>query len=482
MHTTLPGETDSSNTSIHSNSLGNKPMRRCAIYTRKSTEKGLDVAFSSLDAQRLYCERYIKTQEYDSWYVMPERYDDGAYSGSNTDRPAFQKLLADIKAGLIDVVVVYKSDRLARSLLDALQVIRMFREHNVDFVSVTQKFDTTTAHGRLSMHIMFSFDECYRDASREHTIGKIAISKQRGMWMGGSTPLGYDNVDKKLIVNEKEAATVRFIFGEFIKKKSLMKLARLLREKGIKNKNARVIGYFTTASLRSLLNNPTYIGKVKHKEALYDGQHESIISDQLWQASRRTLSIKPAERSGITKRKIPFVLMGLLKCGCCNSSMKPAYTKKKYGKLYRYYVSQAHIKAKCVDCQIKQISAHEIESLVFNQLHQMFQTPEVLVETWKQANQVNSLKQPNQPKQLNQNSACSYISEEQVRDALVNINSVWNSLFPGEQERVLNLMIEKVIMQPDSVKLQLKDDGFLNFVQNKIEHSKNDHNRDTVSN
>ncbi len=233
---------------------------------------------------------------------------------------------------------------------------------------------------------------------------------------------------------------------------------------------ARVNGYFTTRSLRVLLSNPTYIGKVRHKEALYDGQQAAIISDDIWQASRKLISINPKVRSGITKRKIPFVLTGLLKCGCCNGSMTPIYTKKKHGKLYRYYVSQAYVKAKSTTCHIKHISAPEIESLVFDQLHHMFQTPEVLVETWKESNQSN------------QYGDHGHISEEQVRDALTNINSLWGNLFPVEQQRAVNLMVEKVIMQPDSIKLQLKDDGFLHFIQNRIEYNNNDHNRDTVSN
>jgi site-specific DNA recombinase len=452
-----------------------RPVIYCGIYCRTSTDDRLDSDFNSLDAQELCCTKHIDMHKHEG-LVLRGVYIDAGISGGTKfthKRPDLNKLLSDIKGRLINMVIVYKVERFARSLRGFIELYDVLREYNVAFVSVSERFDTSTPLGEAFLQLIVVFAELELKNGRIRTLDKIAASKEKGMWMGGIVPLGYKAEEKKLIVSEDEAETVRFIFSQFLKEKSIMKLAHSLREKGVKNKNAKVIGFFTASSLRALLNNPIYIGKVGHKGAVYEGQHKAIISSEIWQASRRLFNLDPKARAGITKRKIPFILTGLLKCGCCNSGMTPSYTKKKHGKLYRYYVSNAHVKAKCVDCQVKQISAPEIESLVFDQLHQVFQTPEVLVETWKQANQAD---------QPGPDSRCGTISEEQVRDALVNISSIWDNLFPAEQQRVVSLMVDKVVMQPDKIQLQIKNDGLLYLAQTRIEDSNNDRNRDTISN
>jgi site-specific DNA recombinase len=432
---------------------------RCAIYTRKSTDEGLDSKFNSLDAQRESCLKYIDIQKHEGWYTLPESYDDGGFTGGNTKRPALKRLIGDIKEKQIDAVIVYKIDRLSRSMLDFLNLLKFFDEYNVSFVSVTQHFNTSTSSGKLMLNIMMSFGEYEREITRERTRDKIDASKKKGMWMGGYLPLGYDSKNKKLIINEKESKTARFIFKEFIRLKSLKKLAEELRQKEIRTKQYitskdKIIGgnYFTTGAIYHILNNPIYIGKIKHKEVLYEGEHEAIISDKIWRAIRQILSTNPKSRAGITKRKVPAVLMGLLKCGGCNSSMTPTHTRKGNGKIYRYYTPSARQKVKCINCPIKQVSAPEVESIVLAQLHQMFQTPEVLVETWNNVNQKTKVK-------LN-------VSEEQVRESFNNIHSIWQELFPIEQEQLLKLMLEKVVIQPDHLDLHVKMDGLLHLAQN----------------
>jgi DNA invertase Pin-like site-specific DNA recombinase len=377
------------------------PKVRCGIYGRTSTEEGLQSEFNSLDAQELCCTKYIEIQRHEHW-SLAGIYIDAGFSGGNTDRPNLTRLIADVKAGLLDVVLVYKIDRLSRSLIDFLNLLKLFEQYNVAFVSVTQQFNTTTPLGKLTLNIMASFGEYEREIIRERTRDKYTASRQKGMWMGGRAPLGYDVLDKKLVVNEREVATVRLIFAEFIKTKSVKQLVIWLREQGIKNKNA-IVGTestrgsgdscYTPASIRTILNNALYIGKVSHKSTMYDGQQQAIISDEVWQASRRVMQVAPRERAGITKRKVPSVLAGLLKCGGCNSGMTPAYTKKRNGKLYRYYVADAHIKAKCVNCPIGHLSAPEIEGAVLQQLQQIVRTPELVVQAWqnvKASQQVNA--------------------------------------------------------------------------------------------
>ena len=432
---------------------------RCAIYTRKSTDEGLDSEFNSLDAQKDACLKYIDIQKHEGWYALPENYDDGGFSGGNTERPALKRLIEDIKEKQVDIVIVYKIDRLSRSMLDFLNLLKMFDEYNVSFVSVTQQFNTSSSGGKLMLNIMMSFGEYEREITRERTRDKIDASKKKGMWMGGYLPLGYDSENKKLIINEREAEIIRFIFKEFIVLKSFKKLAESLREKEIRTKkhfssSGKITGgnYFTTGAIYHILNNPIYVGKIKHKNVLYDGEHKAIIDERIWQATRRILKSNPKSRAGNTKRKIPAVLMGLLKCGGCNSSMTPTHTKKKDGKIYRYYTPLGKQKAKCINCPIKQVSAPEVESMVLAQLNQIFQTPELLVETWNNLKTKARLK-PN-------------ISEEQVRESCSNIHSIWQELFPVEQEKLLKLMLEKVIMHKDHLDLCVKMDGLLNLAQN----------------
>ena len=292
-----------------------KKIIRCAIYTRKSTEAGLDQEFNSLDAQRDAGEAYITSQKHEGWNVIPTMYDDAAYSGGNMDRPALKKLLADIEAGKIDIVVVYKVDRLSRALGDFAKMVEIFDAYNVSFVSVTQAFNTTTSMGRLMLNVLLSFAQFEREVTGERIRDKFAASKKKGMWMGEPQPLGYDVKDRKLIVNEDEVKIVRFIFECYADNPTgepLYKLLDALKTKEYKGKSYtsqkgnQIIGKeFSLNQIYNILNNPLYNGKIKHKKEIYDGEHGAIIDGELWHSVHNKISKKEFIRNPNKKSEQP---------------------------------------------------------------------------------------------------------------------------------------------------------------------------------
>ena len=278
-----------------------KPPMRCAIYTRKSSEEGLEQSFNSLDAQREACEAYIKSQHHEGWRLIATRYDDGGYSGGNTDRPALKRLMADIQTGKVSVVVVYKVDRLTRSLSDFAKIVEQFDKSHVSFVSVTQQFNTTTSMGRLTLNVLLSFAQCEREVTGERIRDKIAASKKKGMWMGGTVPLGYAARDRKLVVNELEAPTVRTIFDEFLRLGSVHRLQQWLRENNIKSRSGN---HFFRGALYIILRNPHCIGLIKHKKDSYPGEHQVIIQRETWEGSRHcSTTTSRAEGASRVQRK-----------------------------------------------------------------------------------------------------------------------------------------------------------------------------------
>src|ERR1700688_3188668 len=265
------------------------PKRRCAIYTRKSSEEGLEQEFNSLHAQREACEAYIRSQRHEGWVLIPTAYDDGGFSGGTMQRPGLQHLLADIRLGRVDVVVTYKVDRLTRALADFARLIEIFDKHAVSFVSVTQQFNTTTSMGRLTLNVLLSFAQFEREVTGERIRDKVAASKKKGMWMGGVVSLGYDCIDHKLIVNPKEAHTVREIFRQYLGLGCVMKLKQYLEREQIRSKvrTSKVQdtsggATFSRGALYHLLNNRVYIGETVHRGQSYPGQHEAIVPRELW--------------------------------------------------------------------------------------------------------------------------------------------------------------------------------------------------------
>src|SRR5579863_8662116 len=354
----------------------NAPSVRCAIYTRKSTEEGLDQDFNSLQAQREAAEAYIKSQKQLGLALLTDHYDDGGFSGSNLDRPALQRLLEDIEARRIDCVVVYKVDRLSRSLLDFARLMDRFDQRSVSFVSVTQPFNTTTSLGRLTLNILLSFAEFEREIIRERTRDKMSAARRKGKWVGGTPVLGYD-VDPaggRLIVNEKERHRVREIFALFVQHHSLSAVvAELARRrwntKSRKSQNGRTRAGrpFTKASLRRLLTNAVYAGKVEHRGVMYTGEHAAIIELPVWQQVNDELCI--GRRSGEEAMRAPqnALLAGLLSCKSCQRPMIPTYTAKP-GRRYRYYVCRTARQKGWSACPTKSVPARMIEDAVLDQL------------------------------------------------------------------------------------------------------------------
>jgi site-specific DNA recombinase len=279
-----------------------KPSR-CAIYTRKSSEEGLDQSFNSLHAQREACEAYILSQRHEGWNALSDEYDDGGFSGGNMERPGLKKLLEDIAAGKIDTVVVYKVDRLTRSLADFAKIVETFDGKGVSFVSVTQQFNTTTSMGRLTLNVLLSFAQFEREVTGERIRDKVAASKKKGMWMGGIVPLGYDHRDRELHVNDAEAEQVRHIFEKYIKLGSVFDLYDYLKDNDYRSKRrttttGRNFGgsVLSRGTLYHLLSNPAYIGKTRHGDKLYEGRHQAIIDEKTWQAAAELLAANRVKR------------------------------------------------------------------------------------------------------------------------------------------------------------------------------------------
>ena len=425
-----------------------KPRTRCAIYTRKSSEDGLEQDYNSLGAQRDAGEAYIASQKHEGWVLIPDLYDDGGFSGGNTNRPGLKQLMADIEAQRIDIVVVYKIDRLTRSLMDFAQLIEAFERCNVSFVSVTQQFNTTTPMGRLILNVLLSFAQFEREQTGERIRDKFAASKKKGMWMGGCPPLGYDIRDRKLIINPKEAEIVRKIFLRFITLRSTTMLAREFRLQGITSKvyvtqagKQRYGKAMCKNQIYRLLKNRIYLGEIPHKDKSYPGQHQGIIDQEMWDQAHDILTVSPRARGRKTASKEFALLKGIVHCGGCDSTMTPVHTLKN-GKKYRYYKPSQQLRGGCEDCPIGSVGAGELENVVVAQLREVFTRPDIVVKTWAAA----QTKDPT-------------ITEKEVRQALRDIDPVWSELFPVEQARILNLLIERIAVMTTGLDIKFRSTG-----------------------
>ncbi|MGH9806384.1 MAG: recombinase family protein [Terriglobia bacterium] len=358
---------------------------RCAIYTRKSTEEGLEQDFNSLDAQREACEAFIASQKHEGWIMLPTRYDDGGYSGGTLERPALQRLLADISGSKVDAVVVYKIDRLTRSLLDFAKIVEVFDAHGVSFVSVTQAFNTATSMGRLTLNVLLSFAQFEREVTGERIRDKIAASKKKGMWMGGYPPLGYDVKDRKLVVNETEAETVRHIFRRYQELGSVRLLKEHLDRAGILSKRRTAPdsrGYggkpMARGALYHMLQNRLYRGEIVHKNDAYLGEHAPIIDEDLWQEVQKTLVANRVDR-GAGKRNHHLSLLAGLIYDAHGELMTPSHAVKK-GVRYRYYVSKNLVTGGVTAERMGQrLPASHIEALVTGRIRAWLADPIVVL-------------------------------------------------------------------------------------------------------
>ena len=350
---------------------GHRPLR-CAIYTRKSTEDGLEQEFNSLDAQREACAAYILSQHHEGWVLVPEYYDGGGFSGGNMDRPGLKQLLAEVEAGKVDVIVVYKVDRLTRALSDFAKIVDVLDAKGASFVSITQAFNTTTSMGRLTLNVLLSFAQFEREVTGERIRDKIAASKKKGLWMGGPVPLGYDVQDRKLVVNPAEAETVRYIFGQYLERGSVRELVGALGAEGRRTKvQSRTNGPhrdgipFARGGVLHLLKNRTYRGEIVHKGASYRGEHELIVPEGLWSAVQARLANHDHVGNQMTRSRGSSLLTSLLHDGL-GRRMSPTHANKQ-GKRYRYYVTHGQQRLDRTQ-PVWRVPAHDLEYMVLGRL------------------------------------------------------------------------------------------------------------------
>jgi site-specific DNA recombinase len=431
---------------------------RCAIYTRKSSEEGLELAFNSLDAQREACAAYIDSQRHEGWLALDDRYDDGGYSGGTLERPALQRLVRDIEAGRIDTVVCYKIDRLSRSLTDFAKLVDVFERNSVTFVSVTQSFCTTTSMGRLTLNILLSFAQFERELAGERIRDKFAASRAKGMWMGGSPPLGYDIRDRKLVVNQAEAELVRLIFRRFLDLGSALLLIRELNAGGHCTKSwttqagtFREGRPFDKGTLYKILRNRTYLGEAVHKGKSYLGEHEPIVDRTTWDRVHEVLASNARRRGNEARARTPAPLRGLMHCTHCSSAMTPTHTRRR-GRLYRYYICLGASRRGHDTCPVRSIAAAEVESLVLGQVRRLLASPELVARTIAAVRQENGA------------AEAPLLDESEVIEALGALEPVWDELYPAEQARILRLLIERIGVAPDGISVTLHAAGIRSLV------------------
>jgi site-specific DNA recombinase len=484
-----------------------RETKRCALYTRKSTEEGLEQEFNSLDAQREAGEAYVRSQQEEGWICLPTHYDDGGFSGGNLDRPALQRLLTDIGAGLVDCVIVYKVDRLSRSLLDFARIMEIFERHGVSFVSVTQAFHTGTSMGRLLLNVLLSFAQFERELVSERTHDKIAATRRKGKWAGGHPVLGYDINPQgfKLIINEEEAIRVRAIFALYLELEGVLSVVQELIRRGWVNKcwttrKGRERGGrpFTVTSLHKLLINVTYLGKVRYKNEVHQGEHAAIVDPLVWQRVQSLMQRNGRTGGPPARNGFGALLKGLLRCVPCGCAMTPAHTTRQPTRRYCYYTCSSAQKRGWKTCPSKSIPASEIERFVVDRIRCIGQDPTLLNETLARARaQMDASARGLESERHNlehefgrlhgevrqivgraeaddnhavdlprladlqerirsaesraaeiqeqlQALAGERVDEEEVARALAAFDPVWETLTPHEQARLVRLLVERV--------------------------------------
>jgi site-specific DNA recombinase len=480
---------------------------RCAVYVRKSTDKGLDRDFNSLDAQQEACAAFIASQAAEGWTLVDEKYSDGGYSGATAaaDRPALEKLLGDVEAGKLDCVVVHRVDRLSRSLLDFAQIIEKLNRRGVAFVSVTQQFNTSNSMGRLTLHILLSFAQFEREMIAERTRDKIAASKRRGKWCGGHPPMGYDLDPRggKLVVNTDEAARVLAIFNAYLEKGSLLAVVDDLRRAGLTTKSwtsrtGRTWrgAIFDKTALSRLLRNHAVAGLLEYRGEVYPGEHAAILPLETWQRVQEMLARNARSGGTEVRNKSGAMLKGTLKCAPCQSAKKPTHTTRK-GRKYRYYACVRSQKLGVTMCPTRSVAAGDIEAFVVERIRGIASDPALVAETVAQARlqqraevaaleaerdrraadvrDVNeeiqrlvadagartgdriSGKLADLQERLRSAESALTVAEEKrraagdaeideadLKAALLGFDEIWNALFPRERERIVRLLFESI--------------------------------------
>jgi len=407
---------------------------RCAIYTRKSSEEGLEQSFNSLDAQREACEAYIRSQRHEGWHAIGAHYDDGGFSGGNVERPALKRLMADIDAGKVNTVVVYKVDRLTRSLADFAKIIERFDGREVSFVSVTQQFNTTSSMGRLTLNVLLSFAQFEREVTGERIRDKIAASKKKGMWMGGNVPLGYEVRDRKLAVNKEEADRVRLIFQNFLEQKSVMALRDWLSKNDMRSKGGKE---FFRGPLYHMLRNPLYIGRIRHKSDTHLGQHEAIVDQETWDKVQALLTENRQGERRKSRATKTSLLTGII-CDAGGNRYTPTHSCKS-GRRYRYYTSQAVIRKAATANVATRIPAHDLEAAVAGRMLQFLNSPQELLR---------SLAPPGKRSETGQYAA---LLETAAAKA-----AAWTKTSTQQRESFIQAILERVVIHSDSIEMEIR--------------------------
>ena len=422
--------------------------RRCAVYTRKSSEEGLEQEFNSLDAQREAGLAYIQSQRAEGWVALLDPYDDGGVSGGTLERPALQRLLRDVEAGLVDVIVVYKIDRLSRSLMDFAKLVETFEKHQVTFVSVTQQFNTTTSMGRLTLNVLLSFAQFEREVIGERIRDKFAASRRKGMWMGGNVPLGYRVEARKLVVVESEAELVRRIFARFAALGSALKVARELNAAGETTKRRPHNGVlrggraWTKGDIYNVLANRVYLGQAVHKGVAHPGEHAAIVDQGLWDRAHAVMAEPRRQRAAASRAQVPMLLKGLI-FGPNGLAMSPSHTTRR-GRVHRYYVTREALAEGYDSCQVKSVPAADVEAAVLAQVQRLLTTPEMIARTWT--------------------ASKGELDEREVLGRLADFGSLWAELFPAEQARIVKLLVERIDVSADGLEVRLRAEGLASLV------------------
>ena len=413
--------------------------KRCAIYTRKSVDDGtLETQdFSSLDAQREAGEAYIASQKANGWVCLPERYDDGGFSGGNMERPALKKLLSDCQAGLIDIIVVYKIDRLSRSICDFADLSKKFDAWGIQFVSVTQEINTATSAGRMMLNILITFAQYEREQIAERIRDKMSASRKKGKWVGGSVPLGYKVIEKRLVVDPETASIVQRVFQRFIEIQSPMTIAAEMNHEGLRTRQGKL---WSASHIYRMLNNYTYIGEVNYKNNICKGEQDAIIELPVWNRVHTILRENaPIKHRGVRLDTLA-PLRGILRCGHCDGAMKPTYVNKN-GRKYYYYLCSKDIKRAEHSCPLRKVPAGEVESVVREELKHLFLTDAFVAGIAEKTG-------------IRQHVVMDLLNQE-----------FWEQLQMAEFQRLATLLIEKAILRTDSLELTIRTEGVKSIIE-----------------
>ena len=431
---------------------------RCAIYTRKSHELDAEQDFNTLDAQREAGENYIASQKAKGWVCLAEHYDDGGFSGGNLNRPALQRLMEDIRAGRVDIVVVYKLDRLSRSLVNFGELQEFFEQYGVSFVSVTQEINTSTSSGRVMLNILMSFAQYEREQIAERVRDKVLAAKKRGKHCGGYPVLGYDvnPASKKLVINPREAETVRVVFKKYLECGSAKAVAVELERRGCRGKVWTTKGgvrhdgqKINNHMIYRMLKSPLYVGRVPHRGTSYPGEHKAIIDQATWDAAQKLLT---AHLTHDAKRRTPRLqpFAGLVRCGHCNGAMTVRQTVKTKNRQYCYYICNEDTKRNVRICPTPRLPAEEFESLVLREIAKVLKTPTMLAEI---------------DRRLGEDDNGRSIRQEVMTKIVANLEQLWEVMVPTERYAVIHDILKKIVVYSDHLHFEFNGDVVVKLLQ-----------------